>query len=308
MTSLKTPDGRDCLAGPLFEPLVVEDTADSWGTGRSSYRKVVGRFRPEGPPRIVASGPVRTTTRTVFSYRKSRLVMDVLSYPDWPAVEFRLRVTWNEERRRLKLRVPTRFGGTSVLCEVPGAAVRRTADGEEHVHGRWLLVEGRVGGRAAALGVVNNGQPGYDLEGGEVRLSVLRSAAYCHERGFDLDGDGVKFSDIGVHDVRLLVAAGEPDEVRAMLPGLADYLTAPPAAYAHLPFGLSASVTLLSLSPANVRLLACKPSWDGRALVVRVRETTGRKTRGGLDVAMPEKRGTQKKEGTRTKSTCPPLS
>ena len=228
--------------------------------------------------------------------------MDVLSYPDWPAVEFRLRVTWNEERRRLKLRVPTRFGA-SVLCEVPGAAVRRTADGEEHVHGRWLLVEGRAGGRAAALGVVNSGQPGYDLEGGEVRLSVLRSSAYCHEQGFDLGhpGRARQFSDIGIHDVRLLVAAGEPDDVKALLPGLADYLTAPPAAYAHLPFGLAApeegAKMLLSLSPANIRLLACKPSWDGRALVVRVRETTGSKTRGSLDVAMPKTRGHVDKRG-----------
>ena len=256
--SLKTPDGRECLAGPLLEPLVVEDTADSWGTGRWSYRKVVGRFRPDGPLRVVASGPVRTVTRTVFSYRKSRLVMDIHSYPDWPALEFRLRVTWNEERRRLKLSVPTGFRGASVLCEVPGAAVRRLADGEEHVHGRWLLVEGLAGGRPAALGVVNSGQPGYDLNGSEVRLSVLRSAAYCHERGFALDDRGGeetrtqstcprpcprtsvaawKFSDIGVHDIRLLVVAGEPDEVRPMLPGLADHLNAPPAAYAHLPFG-----------------------------------------------------------------------
>ncbi len=327
VTSLKTAGGRECLAGPLLEPIVVEDTADSWGTGRWSYRKVVGSFKPVGPPRVVASGPVRTVTRTVFCFRKSRLVMDVLSYPDWPVLEFRLRVTWNEDRRRLKLSVPTRFRGASVLCEVPGAAVSRPADGEEHVHGRWLLIEGLAGGREAALGVVNSGQPGYDLSGGEVRLSVLRSAAYCHERGFSLADRGEegtrpsrlgtfspisapawKSSDIGVHDVRLLVAAGEPDDVRAILPSLADHLSAPPAAYAHLPFGGgkggsepkgkrghvqrvhvpgALAITLLSLSPASVRVLACKPSWDSRALVIRVQEAVGKRTRASLTIALP---------------------
>jgi alpha-mannosidase len=288
--SLKTRTGPECLAGPLFEPLVIEDTADSWGTERRSYRKVAGRFKPEGPPRIIRDGPVRTITQSVHSFNKSRIVMDVYSYPEWPVLEFRLRVIWNEERRRLKLRVPTRFGASSVLCEVPGAAIGRPADGEEHVHGRWLFIEGRLKEGAAALGIVNSGQPGFDFKDGEARLSILRSAAYCHERGFVIEKTPArKFSDIGVHDLRLLVTAGDPEEVRAMLPGLAEYLSAPPAAYAHLPAGLGENSTeLLSLTPANVRLLACKRSWDGQALVVRLQEATGRKTRAKLSVVMPK--------------------
>jgi alpha-mannosidase len=345
VTSLRTPAGHECLAGPLFEPIVIEDTADSWGTGQWSYGKVVGRFKPDGPPHIIASGPVRTVTQTVLSFKRSRIVMDVHSFPDWPVLEFRLRVTWNEERRRLKLRVPTTLQAASAVCEVPGAAVSRPASGEESVHGRWLLVEGRIKGRAAALGIVNNGQPGYDFRDGEVRLSVLRSTAYCHERGFDLDCAGLnekrthtsgtcppawKFSDIGVHDVRLLVAVGEPDGVKDMLPGLADFLSVPPAVYAHLPFGdaeaedlttrrhapevptpgarlvdeyrkargdtypghVSQTETLLSLAPSNIRLLACKPSWDGVALVIRAQEAVGTKTRARLTVCLPDEKKT----------------
>ncbi len=316
VASLTTPAGIECLAGPLFEPLVIEDTADSWGTDRRSYRKVIGRFKAEGPPLVVENGPVRTINQTVLSYKKSRVVMDVHSYPGWPVLEFRLRVAWNEERRRLKLRVPTAFEAASVLCEVPGAAVVRPADGDEHVHGRWLLVEGRRRGGKAALGIVNSGQPGFDFRDGEVRLSVLRSAAYCHEQGFDLDDIGLneegtrtkgpgpqvgarswKFMDIGVHEFRLLVTAGDPDEVRSLLPGLADYLSAPPVAYAHLPFGAAdIPLTLLSLVPPNVRLLACKPSWDGEALVVRLQEAAGRRTRARLRIALPrpEKRDDRK--------------
>jgi len=316
VNSLQTRAGTECLAGPLFEPLVIEDTADSWGTDRRSYRKVIGRFKAEGPPFVVENGPVRTITQTVLSYKKSRVVMDVHSYAGWPVLEFRLRVAWNEERRRLKLRVPTAFDAASIVCEIPGAAVARPADGDEHVHGRWLLIEGGLRGGKAALGIVNSGQPGFDFRAGEVRLSVLRSAAYCHEQGFDLDDIGLneegtrtkgpgpqvgarswKFMDIGVHEFRLLVTAGDLDEVRSLLPGLADYLSAPPVAYAHLPFGASpASLALLSLAPPNVRLLACKPSWDGKALVVRLQEAAGRRTRARLRIALPrpEKRDDRK--------------
>jgi alpha-mannosidase len=294
--SLKTAAGVECLAGPLLEALVVEDTADSWGTGRRSYRKVVGRFRPAGTPAVIEKGPVRTVTRSELVFRESRIVMDVLSYPRWPVLEFRLRVVWNEQRRRLKLRIPTRLRTAQILCEVPGGALRRPADGEEHVHGRWLVVEGASGKKAAAIGVASSGQHGLDFRDGEVRLSVLRSSAYCHERGFDLDCSncpgGWKFADIGVHEFGILVVAGAPAAVRTMMPGLADHLAAAPTAYPHLPFDSRVCPSVepfLSLKPASIRLLACKRSWDGQALVIRLQEAAGKRTRGELRVSGPRK-------------------
>jgi hypothetical protein len=82
------------------------------------------------------------------------------------------------------------------------------------------------------------------------------------------------------------------------LPGLADWLAAPPAVYAHLPFGAfwkkspAASVpkkrgsdSVIDVTPANVRLLALKRSRDGRALVVRMQETMGKRTLGKIEIA-----------------------
>jgi alpha-mannosidase len=324
VTALK-PAGSACpLAGPLFAPLVVEDTADTWGTGRGSYRKIVGRFKPLCRPFTLEQGPVRTITRSIFAYRSSRLVMDTVSYADWPVLEFRFRVTWNEERRRLKLSVRTVLSAPSLLVEVPAGAIRRPADGEDHVHGRWLVVEGRVAGakgiarsggkvppgdRPAAIGIASSGQHSLDFKDGEIRLSVLRASAYCHERGFDLDAQagamagpnngtraagtcphGRKFADIGVHEFRMFITAGAPAAVKAMMPGLADLLAAPPAVYPHLPYDrtqVSTAESLLSLEPSNVRLLACKRSWDGQALVVRLQEVVGRKTKAELKVKRP---------------------
>ncbi len=330
VTSLETPGGRECLAGPLLEPLVVEDIGDSWGTGRGNYRKIVGRFKPCAPPRVIADGPVRAIIRSIHAFGRSRIVMDVHSYPDWPVLEFKMRIEWNEERRRLKLRVPTALLSASLLCEVPGGAIERPSDGEEHVHGRWLALEGRPagpGGRARslrttsigrgahadlALGIAHDGQHGLDFKDGELRLSVLRSSAYCHEQGFDLDSPapsrtgkrtsgpcprnpyGWKFADIGVHEIRLLVTAGERVRVLRMLPGLADHLAAPPAAYPHLPFGGRTGdgfgpfgIPLLSLSPSNIRLLACKRSWDGEALIVRLQEAVGKRTKASVRIEAP---------------------
>lgn len=283
ITSLATPN---FLAGPLMQPLVIDDDSDSWGTDRWSYRDIAGVFKLRGAPKIIESGPVRSISESVFVYGSSRIVMDMISYPAWPVLEFRLRIMWNEERRRLKLSIPTALDAPSVLVEIPGGAIARPADGQEHVHGRWLLIEGKLNGKNAALGLVNSGQPGFDVAKGEVRLSVLRSAAYCHEKGYKIGRSAArKFADIGIHDVRLLVTAGDPESVRRSLPGLADWLNAPPFALAHLPIGLKAApVHFLSLEPANIRLAACKRSEDGRALIVRLHEAAGFETQGRVSI------------------------
>ena len=289
--SLKTAAGDECLAGQLFEPLVIEDGGDSWGTGRGSYRHIAGRFRLKGVPKTTAKGPVRAIVQSVLIHKQSRVTVDVCAYQGWPVLEVRLRILWNEERKRLKLRIPTVFATGELLCEVPAGAIARPADGEEHVHGRWCFLQGRIAGRPAAFGVASSGLHGLDFAKGELRLSVLRSAAYCHERGFKLgDAPSPKFADLGTHDVRLLVTAGDPEAVRRMLPGLADHLAAPPVAYSHLPFGEgSAGVEeFLAVRPANIRLLACKKAWEGEALVLRFQEACGIETAAEVDLRAPK--------------------
>jgi alpha-mannosidase len=290
--SLEAVPGVDVLRGLLLEPLVVEDLGDAWGADVWNYRKVLGRFKPEGKPQLVVDGPVRRITETVLVFGRSRIVLQTLAYTRWPVLEFRLRVEWAEERKRLKLAVPTLLDSPSVLAEVPGGAIERPADGEEHVHGSWLLLRGKVKDREVALGLANNGQPGFDFFKGELRLSVLRSAAYCHDKGFELgESPARKHMDQGVHDVRLLVTVGEAGYVLMSLPGLADRLNGPAAAYSHLPLGPAGakkavgSVSLLRLDAPNVRLLACKKAPGGEVLIVRLQESAGLKTSARLEVA-----------------------
>ena len=327
LTSLRA-HGRECLAGPLFRPLVVLDDGDSWGTDRWSYRQVEGAFQPKGRPRLIEKGPIRTISETVLAYKKSRIVLHTISYPSWPVLEFRIRVLWNEERRRLKLSIPTAFKPNQVQCEIPGGAIARPADGQEHVHGRWISAEDYSAGKETALGIVNSGQHGFDFADGEIRLSVLRSSAYCREQGFKIRKSPLrKFADLGVHDLRLLVTAGDPSIVRSMLSGLADWLSAPPVAYAHLPIGINSEAlanppslsfikrgntkdsfrkdeeqvslaagfhNLLSLHPANIRMTACKQSWDKKALIVRLHEAAGLNTKALLKAAKYGKSGAPK--------------
>ncbi|MEK6756434.1 MAG: glycoside hydrolase family 38 C-terminal domain-containing protein [Bacteroidota bacterium] len=279
INSLDAGEGRECVAGHLLQPIVVDDDGDSWGADRWSYRNVVGQFELQ-PKRVcvLSNGPIRKISESVLLYGNSKIVLRTIAYANWPVLEFQLRIHWAEVRRRLKLSMPTVFKDDRVLCEVPGGAIYRPADGQEHVQGRWCFLEGAITGRHTGFAVINSGQHGFDFQDGEIRLSVLRSAAYCHDQGLQLGERPIrKYMDQGVHDVRVLVTAGEADTVRASLTGLADWVSAPPVVYSHLPIGEKSEPRLefLSLKPQNIRLLACKQSEDGKALVLRLHETTG---------------------------------
>jgi alpha-mannosidase len=249
---------------------------------------------------VVEDGPVRRITEAWFSFASSRLLLRTVAYASWPVLELQFRVVWNEVHRRLKLEIPTVFGHAQPQCEIPGGCIRRPDDGDQHVHGRWFMLEGPIAGQPAALGVVNSGQHGLDCVDGTVTLSVLRAAAYCHERGQSLrETPATKLMDQGVHDFRLLVTAGAPEMVRGRLPGLADWLDAPPVAYPHLPTGpfdppadtaaCTAPAALLTLTPASVRMTACKPSADAAALIVRCHETQGSPTSARLVLHWPHR-------------------
>jgi alpha-mannosidase len=296
--------GHQILDGPFLRPIIVADEGDSWGTECWSYRKILGWFRPEKKNlKIIENGPVRTIYESRFTYIHSQIVMRTLSYPHWPVLEFRLRVHWSEERERLKLVIPTAFKSGALLCEIPGGIIARPADGQEHVHGRWFTLEGHVDKERSALGIAHIGLHGLDFKDGEVRLSVLRSAAYCHEKGFKLSRfPSPQFMDQGVHEIRLLAIAGNAKWVKTRLSGLADWLSAPPVVYAHLPVGgfktnrekklvpkhYSDISNLLRLSPENVRLLACKRSQDGKALIIRIQECGGISSKASLRLDYPK--------------------
>jgi alpha-mannosidase len=121
-------------SGPLFEPLVIEDTG-FLGSRAWRYRKIAGRSKP---PAFLFS------TRDRSGRSRGR-----------PGLSGELR---RDGRRHLSVgplsrqfRV-TKRGAAAAEARVPGRLVPRPsavlgaiapADGEEHVHGCWLVVEGR---------------------------------------------------------------------------------------------------------------------------------------------------------------------
>jgi alpha-mannosidase len=225
----------DSLQSPDLQPeyMVMEDLADSWGTNTFAWRNLLGTFeKVGGSERIIEQGPVRTGEEEKRGWGASKIVIHKYIYPNWPVTEYRIRVHWNEERKRLKIAIPVKMSDPLLTAQIPGGAETFPPDSQEYVHGTWISL--KEPGSGKQMFIAHNGCHGFDYDGNEVRLSVLRSAAYCHEQGFSLEnGPYRKFMDQGVHEIRM--AVWEDAEIDPA--GIAEWLITPPLVWPHLPIG-----------------------------------------------------------------------
>jgi len=231
---------------------VMTDTADSWGTNTMTWRDLEGSFSPNHDERIIEQGEVRTIYESTLSFRQSKIGVHRIVYAGWPVTEYKIRIQWNEEQKRLKLAIPA-GSHSRITAQIPGGTEEFQPDSQEHVHSTFLILHpanisqtsDNVNNAKHTL-IAHNGLHGFDFDGEEVRLSVLRSAAYCHEQGYSLqNGRSHKFMDMGIHDIQL--AIWEKNELfdESMSPEnsvkepkkLAEWLNSPPLVWPHLPIG-----------------------------------------------------------------------
>ncbi len=184
--------GEDYLSSGAFKVLVVEDYPDPWGMLVDAFRKVVGSFtlmskkesaRFAGvshseldPVRVIEDGPVRTVVEALFKYRQSSLCMRYKIPKQDSAFEIDIRVYWNEKDNMLKLSVPTLFSDGGCRGQVAYGVEDFKGRGVELIAQKWIGVHSA--NNRHALTVINNGTHGFDFADGELRISLLRSAAY----------------------------------------------------------------------------------------------------------------------------------
>jgi alpha-mannosidase len=185
--------GIDYLRPGAFQALVVEDNPDPWGMLVDSFKKVTGSFflmtkeesaRFAGislneldPVRVIEDGPVRTVVEALFKYRCSSLCVRYKIPKQESAFEIELRVYWNEKDCMLKLSIPTAFSEGGCRGQVAYGVEDFKDRGVELVAQKWIGIHSAS--YQHALTVINNGTHGFDFSEGELRLSLLRSAAYA---------------------------------------------------------------------------------------------------------------------------------
>ena len=130
---------------------------------------------------VAANGPVCFRLRRAYEIGDaSRLVQDMVCYVKDHRIDFETRVSWHEKWRLLKVEFDTAVHANQVRCEVQYGHIWRNthrnlmqdrAKFEICAH-KWISLEEE----GCGIALLNDCKYGHDVEGGRMRLSLLRSS------------------------------------------------------------------------------------------------------------------------------------
>jgi alpha-mannosidase len=271
--------GENLLRRSL-ELQVLKDTGDTWGHKLDRYDTVIGEPELKGT-RLMETGPILRIYRQNVQWKRSWIRIYYVFRPNSPEVEIRIHLNWQEPRQLLRLLVPTRFTDSMVLASEPGGQVRRSADGKEKPATEWLAIAGRIAGKPRALGLAADRPLSYCCEDGVLGVTLARSSFYAHHHPQEVkDVAENPYLDMGEQAFCIRLKCGGSTAERLHMHRLAWELDSPAERvvdHGH-PGILPPEAGLLHIEPASVAFYALKPAEDGRSVILRIQETSGRKT------------------------------
>ena len=274
--------GVDLAAPAAKHAVVIDDPSDTWGHGVVAYDQEVGEFECVGV-QVIETGPVRSIVRVETSYGRSALREDYVVAAGRPYVDVRVALDWHEPLKLLKLRYPTSVESTEATYETPYGHLVRAAAGEEEPGQSWVDVSGGDRG----LAVINDAKYGYDVRGGDIGISAVRSPVWAWHEPRELEeGGDFEYMDLGrqTFNVRLVPHAG--DWRAANVPRLALELNQPPFALieTYHDGSLPQRNSFGSDGGGDVVVTAVKRAEGSEAWVVRAVETAGREADVRLEI------------------------
>lgn len=282
-------DGEEIVRGG-GTGLVVDDPTDTWGHGVESFDAVIGTF-DGASVRLVESGPVYATIRSVARFGASTLQQDYRLDAGSGVVDVDVKVLWSEQHRMLKLAFPAARSGATSHAESAYAVTSKPSDGRERPCGTWCAVTSPDGHGVA---IVTDAKHGYSCrqrtDGAELRLSVLRSPSYATHIPHPFDElEDLDHLDQGVQRFRYRIVPLFGGVDGAMLARLGAMLCSPPiahleSAHAATKHALPRRYEGIRVEPESVLATVLKKAEDGDGWIVRLFESSGTACRADVDV------------------------
>jgi alpha-mannosidase len=264
--------------------VVVDDRSDTWGHAVTAYDQALGELECVSV-RVVESGPVRAILRVESRRGSSTLREDYVVAAGLPYVDVRVTLDWHEQLKLLKLRYPTAIAAARATFETPYGHLERPTGGDEEPGQAWV----DVSGEGLGLAVLNDAKHGFDVRGGDIGISAVRSPVWAWHDPRELEeGGDFEYMDQGrqTFQVRLVPHAGDWREAGVVR--IAAELNQPPFALLESPHDgpLAQRASFVSDGGGDVVAAVVKRAEDDDdALVVRVFESAGRPAR--ARVALP---------------------
>lgn len=281
---VRSAGGRRWLAGKVA-PVVIDDPSDTWSHEVTVYDAAEQYPTLCSFARVTEEGPLRAAVRLEYRWRQSLILVDVAVIAPRGELELVVRADWRERHQVLKLVVPLLLDDVVVTAGLPYGAVQRQAPAAEEVLAGWLHIR-----EPSGAGVVCSTDVGcaYDLTGGRLRLTVLRSPRYA-DHGRSWSGEDVIDSpatDQGWREVRYRLRLHEgPIEPWAGPRQAAEQRAGfPTVTETWHPGPLGERWTGLVCQPEHVQVGALKRSEEANGWIIRLWESAGRPAAARLDV------------------------
>lgn len=162
---------REILGGEANTFAMAEDTMPS-----SSWTSVLGNNRKQmwdtRKPEVIEAGPVRAVLRRTFRSEDSAFVVDTILCTGSPRVEFRLNADWHDRDVTMLAEFPTSIAGGTGAIEMPYGHEEVKPDGTRRCAQQWVDLSNEDFG----VSILNNGRYEFYLDGGAIRMGVLRGA------------------------------------------------------------------------------------------------------------------------------------
>jgi alpha-mannosidase len=289
-------EGIEFLDGNAFLPLVINDNADPWAMTARQFRELAGSFTllsaedgarvsgisagPAESVRVIEDGSVRTVVEAVLGWGRSVIYQRYKLPRRGTELEIELRVLWNEKDKMLKLSVPTLLRAARYIGQTAYGMADLPSDGNEAVAQKWVAVVAKDSD--AAFTCINDGSYGSDFLKGELRLSLLRSAAYSADpvpSGPMVSQDRyVPRIDQGERLFRYWVNGGRGAGRLKSVDREALAKNEKPFVLAYFPAGRGKRPKpFIELSDDVLQVGALKKAEDGNDLIIRLFEPTGQR-------------------------------
>jgi alpha-mannosidase len=268
--------------------VVIDDPSDTWSHDVHAYTKQIGAFGSAGF-RVLENGPVRATVRVRTGYGASFMTTDWMLYAGSRTLEARVSLDWHEHQKILKFSFPVDVENPVPTYEIAYGFKVRQANGDEDPGQRWIDVSGQRNGKIYGLTVLNDAKYGYSVQENDLRVSIVRGAAYAQHQPRKIDPNGEYiWQDQGIQTFRMVLVPHAGTWQDAGVVRMAEELTAPvPVLYQGIHKGTRAqAASFLSVDVPDVVVSDVKQAEDGNDLIIRCYETAGRATKASLDLGL----------------------
>ncbi|MET3940089.1 alpha-mannosidase [Paenibacillus sp. PvP094] len=151
---------------------------DAWDIDSRYEEQVAGEVELL-EKKLVLAGTTKDVLRFRWKLHQSEITQDIVFYHDSRRIDFQTQVSWNESHKLLKVGFPIDVVTSKATYEIPFGALERPT----HRNTSWEQAQYEVCGHRFAdvseygygVSLLNDCKYGYDVQGSNIRLSLLRA-------------------------------------------------------------------------------------------------------------------------------------